>query len=471
MASTVSTLFSHATYANFYKVTRVVYSGGIVYFTFVASSSTSVNNESIGIYNISSPAGSIPIMLTLTGTSEGLAVDSTGSYIYVSQNSGGIVYKISTTSPYTTTNLNQIINASYSPGALAIDTSGNIYAFDKVLNDNLIVKQDTSNNVSVIATNGALANTTALVITSDNNTLYALAGQTIQKVTISSGAVVQVASNIVLYNSTGLAINPSNTYLFGTNGVQVFAFKISTGVISTIAGTGNVNIVDGPSLTTAEFALATGITIGPNAVMYVCDGFTISESNRWGYMRQIQNFDPYSPPAPTTPCFKEGSKILTDKGYVPIENIRKGDMLKTVNNGFVAVYCVGVRQIHHASSGERSGEQLYVCSAKNYPQLSEDLVITGYHSILVEDFTDDEQRAATKKVLGAIYATDGYYRLPACVDQRTHWYPEEGDFNIYHLALENNDYYMNYGIYANGLLVESTSKRYMLELSGMKLLE
>jgi hypothetical protein len=30
---------------------------------------------------------------------------------------------------------------------------------------------------------------------------------------------------------------------------------------------------------------------------------------------------------------------------------------------------------------------------------------------------------------------------------------------------------MNYGIYANGLLVESCSKRYLAELSGMKLLK
>jgi len=37
------------------------------------------------------------------------------------------------------------------------------------------------------------------------------------------------------------------------------------------------------------------------------------------------------------------------------------------------------------------------------------------------------------------------------------------------LALENNDYYMNYGIFANGLLVETTSKRYIKELSNMTL--
>ena len=38
-------------------------------------------------------------------------------------------------------------------------------------------------------------------------------------------------------------------------------------------------------------------------------------------------------------------------------------------------------------------------------------------------------------------------------------------------ALENDNYYMNYGIYANGLLVETCSKRYLKELSNMTLIE
>lgn len=41
---------------------------------------------------------------------------------------------------------------------------------------------------------------------------------------------------------------------------------------------------------------------------------------------------------------------------------------------------------------------------------------------------------------------------------------------IYHLALENESYYNNYGIYANGLLVESCSQRYLKELSNMELI-
>jgi hypothetical protein len=66
--------------------------------------------------------------------------------------------------------------------------------------------------------------------------------------------------------------------------------------------------------------------------------------------------------------------------------------------------------------------------------------------------------------------TDKKYRLPACVDHRTSVYQTQGTFSIYHLALENNDYYMNYGIYANGLLVETCSKRYLKELAKMDLI-
>ena len=43
----------------------------------------------------------------------------------------------------------------------------------------------------------------------------------------------------------------------------------------------------------------------------------------------------------------------------------------------------------------------------------------------------------------------------------------------YNFIISNSyykDYFMNYGIYANGLLVETCSKRYLKELSKMDLL-
>jgi hypothetical protein len=67
--------------------------------------------------------------------------------------------------------------------------------------------------------------------------------------------------------------------------------------------------------------------------------------------------------------------------------------------------------------------------------------------------------------------TDNKYRLPAAADERASVYEVPGNYMIYHLALESEDYYINYGIYANGLLVETCSQRYLKELSNMKLIE
>jgi hypothetical protein len=177
------------------------------------------------------------------------------------------------------------------------------------------------------------------------------------------------------------------------------------------------------------------------------------------------------PPSSQVVCFKEGSKILTNKGYIPIENLRKGDLVKTLIHDYKAIDMIGKSEIYHPALQERIHDQLYKCSQSKYPEIFEPLIITGHHSILVNDFVSDEQREKTRKELGRIFITDDNYRLPACVDERASVYETPGNYTIYHLALENDNYYMNYGIYANGLLVETCSKRYLKELSNMTLIE
>ena len=169
-------------------------------------------------------------------------------------------------------------------------------------------------------------------------------------------------------------------------------------------------------------------------------------------------------------CFNKDTKILTDNGYKLVQNLRKGDLIKTVRNGYKAIDMIGKKNLYNIASEERIKDQLYKYSPDKYPDLFEPLIITGCHSILVDRFTSDEQKEKTRALLGDIYVTDKKYRLPACIDSNSSVYNVVGDTTIYHLALENDDYYMNYGIYANGLLVETSSKRYLKEISGMKLL-
>jgi DNA-binding beta-propeller fold protein YncE len=179
---------------------------------------------------------------------------------------------------------------------------------------------------------------------------------------------------------------------------------------------------------------------------------------------------------PRPVCFKEDTKILAKKSeneeeqWIEVQDLRKGMLVKTVLHDFVKIDMIGNRNIKNPATQERIKDRLYVCKPEKYPELFEDLIITGCHSILVKEITDEEREELVKE-MGKIYVTDEHYRLMAMVDKRAEPYTEEGNYTIWHFALENEGYYANYGIYANGLLVETCSKRMLLEISGMNLVE
>lgn len=173
------------------------------------------------------------------------------------------------------------------------------------------------------------------------------------------------------------------------------------------------------------------------------------------------------------PCFMKGTQILCLRGeeevYLPIQNLRKGDLVKTYRNGYLPIHMIGTSSLSNPGDEERTTNRLYKCSKELYPSLFEDLYITGCHSILVPALTND-QWENTKDMLGNVYVTDNHFRLMACLDEKAQPFQRDAMIDIFHIALENEDYYMNYGVYANGLLVETCSKRYLTELSNMRII-
>jgi len=161
---------------------------------------------------------------------------------------------------------------------------------------------------------------------------------------------------------------------------------------------------------------------------------------------------------PAAPCFLEGTTVLCQKDgvdtYLPIETLRAGTLVKTPE-GFKKVELIGKATIVNRGDKERVQDRLYRCPVANYPQLSEDLYLTGCHSILVPNISDTERRK-TQEILKDIFITGDKYRLLACIDERAEPWASEGTYTIWHLALEHKDITKNYGIYVNGgLLVET----------------
>lgn len=168
-------------------------------------------------------------------------------------------------------------------------------------------------------------------------------------------------------------------------------------------------------------------------------------------------------------CFLEGSNILTivnDKElYQKIENIKCDTLIKTYLHGYKKVTHIGKTTIYNSKDPINN---LYKLSKDKYKELTKDLYITGAHSILINKLTK-KQEESTIKILGEIYITDDKYRLMACLDNRAEMLICGRDipYIIWHLVLENDFIYENYGIYANNLLVESCSQ-WSFEDSNLK---
>jgi hypothetical protein len=176
---------------------------------------------------------------------------------------------------------------------------------------------------------------------------------------------------------------------------------------------------------------------------------------------------------PAVPCFLEGSTILCKVDgvvqYVPVEELKKGTLVKTSLDGFKEVVLLGKGTLQNLGNDERKEDRLYKCSKAKYPELREDLFLTGCHSLLEYPITE-QQKDAIINCQGKLYVTDKKYRLMAWLDERAEPWNSEGAYTVWHFALENKDDGMNYGVYANGgLLVETCSIRFLKNKSNMEL--
>jgi hypothetical protein len=176
---------------------------------------------------------------------------------------------------------------------------------------------------------------------------------------------------------------------------------------------------------------------------------------------------------PGVPCFLEGTTVLCKvddvETYVPVEQLKPGTLVKTSLNGYKPVVLLGRDSIQNPGHDERIEDRLYKLSPSKYPQLKDDLYITGGHSVLEFPMTEKQTQDTIKK-LGDLYVTEGKYRLMACIDERAEPWTSEGRYTIWVFALEHTDDKKNYGVYVNGgLLVESCSVHFMKKNSNMTL--
>jgi len=177
------------------------------------------------------------------------------------------------------------------------------------------------------------------------------------------------------------------------------------------------------------------------------------------------------------PCFLQGSKILKldpetdDEYYVPVETLRRGDLIKTATCGYKAVAFIGRGTLRNPTDDPDKKNRLYKFqdARKKHPPL----YITGEHCLLYkEKEISAEKRREVREHMGDDYITETYHRIPACLDDKGSPYDKyEGPVTIWHFALEHNNLYNNYAVWANGILVETCSIDFLLKKSSLELVD
>lgn len=179
------------------------------------------------------------------------------------------------------------------------------------------------------------------------------------------------------------------------------------------------------------------------------------------------------------PCFLQGSKILRldpetdEEEYVAVERLQKGDLIRTATCGYKAVAYIGRGTLKRPTDDPDPKNRLYGFrdKQKRYPPL----FITGEHCLLYkkEDIRMEKRREVIEH-MGDDYITEIYHRVPACLDDNGTPYVSpsgkpDGSVTIWHFALEHNNLYNNYAVYANGILVETCSIDFLTNHTSMVL--
>jgi hypothetical protein len=184
-------------------------------------------------------------------------------------------------------------------------------------------------------------------------------------------------------------------------------------------------------------------------------------------------------------CFHENTLILcknkNDRSsvdqWIPVQKLKQGDLVKTFQHGYRPIACIGHHQMfNHPVQPLHCMYQMKPLNEIDKDDLQEihfinefpekHLMVTGGHSMLVNNL--GKYKKQNDDWFGGNNKTpiiDGKYLLLAAVSnafvQQTQTIEP---YTYYHFALESesnvNDPHARFGVWADGILVETTSKYY-----------
>jgi streptogramin lyase len=468
-------------------------------------------------------SGKFFIYTSLYRSPTGLAFDSSGN-LFVANQAGNNIYKIISSPVGTFSSISVFIGGLNSPKGIVFDTIGNLYVANGASNNNTISKITPGGTISIYAT-GAPNTTNNLFnifgLAFKGTDLYCIntttgpgAPAVINKIT-TGGTISTFTTFSLAVNPLILVLNPAGTFFYCSNSfgtiIQVDAitgtitnstFATVTTPVGLVFDTiGNLYVASGTSiikiiiLSDIWISQSTFATV-PNSFGLTFDLFgdlysssssdsSISKITPIGsvttpytgltsvqlitfnssghlYYDSSSNNNIYRTAAGS--CFNEGTKILCIKNneevYIPIQDLRNGDEVKTYLHGNRKIKLIGKRKMINSKNIFKS---MYIWRKSEENDLIEDLFITGAHSILLDELTEEDIINEKKfRKCKNIKSIDDKFLLLACSNKQFEQINDREVYTYYHLVLEDDNKFRNFGIWVNGILSETICEEFFL---------
>jgi hypothetical protein len=175
--------------------------------------------------------------------------------------------------------------------------------------------------------------------------------------------------------------------------------------------------------------------------------------------------------SPIPSCFNHDTKILcfdetlNQELYIPIQDMKVGTFVKTYKHGYKKVELIGKGAT--INNPEDKYKSMY--KMKKQGDMLDDLILTGNHSILVDRFKIVEADKQKKEFKNEeFYMIDDKYILFAKNALNFEQIIDNKFYTYYHFVLENDaenkyDDTIRYGVWANGVLAESSDKKHFIK--------
>jgi hypothetical protein len=137
--------------------------------------------------------------------------------------------------------------------------------------------------------------------------------------------------------------------------------------------------------------------------------------------------------------------------------LRKGDLVKSYKHGYRRIDLIGKNVFFN--NPNVFNECMYKMIKTDSNCLFEDLIVTGGHSVLVDDLCEHKEENDT--IFGELLTPkiDDKYLLLSCVSKDFVKLENNDSYTYYHFILENNgDDEERFGVWANGVLTETPCK-------------